>query len=69
MSSAALPGMLLISPPHGGSKKLVPLPIPHGGQRTARPTFPVSPKIQTLLVAIRAERPGRFYSAAKTRKE
>jgi len=39
MRQSWMVGRAVPCPPHGGGAMLVPLPMPDGGQGTARPTF------------------------------
>ena len=42
MRQSRMVGRAVLCPPHDGSATLIPLPMPDGGQRSARPTFPSS---------------------------
>ena len=43
-------GRAVPCPPHDGGATLLPLAMPDGGQRSARPTFPVPPETDALLL-------------------
>ena len=48
MRQSWMVGRAVPCPPHDGSVTLLPVPMPDGGQRSARPTFP-GPAMSDLL--------------------
>src|ERR1035441_6750544 len=49
MRQSWMVGRAAPSPPRDGTAVLVPLPLPDGGQGTARPTLPGAPMTDALL--------------------